>query len=127
MDDMDYETIGDQFARSFAGLALIQRVLKDDTKPAKEKKIVCKISIGRMRDGGEPMVNMLVIPVILGYLLDIVPEKDVLDLIDQVFSCGDGEIQKVADNANDFLDKKDALIKLYKEGGIHINENDIEK
>lgn len=127
MDDMDYETIGDQLARSLAGLALIQRVLKDDNKPPIEKKMVCKISINKMQVGGEPMVNMLVTPVILGYLLDIVPEKDVLDLIDQVFSCGDGEIQKAADNANDFLDKKDALIKLYKEGGIHINEEDIKK
>lgn len=123
MDDI-YKTIGDQLARSFAGLALIQRALKDDSKPPIEKKMVCKISINRMRDGGEPMLNALVIPVILGYLLDIMSEKDVLDIIDQVFSCGDGEIQKVADKANDFLDKKDALIKLYKEGGIHINEED---
>jgi hypothetical protein len=122
---MKYEKIAEQLARSFAGLAIIQRVLKDDCKPPIEKKMVCKISISKMRDGGEPMLNALVIPVIIGYLLDIMSDKDVLDLIDQVFSCGDGELQKVTDEANDFMDKRDALIKLYKEGGIHVNEEDV--
>ena len=125
MDDMDYKTIGERLARSLAGLALIQRALKDDCKQPIEKKMVCKISINKMQEGGEPIVNALVIPVILGYLFDIMSEKDVLDVCEEVFACGDGELQKVTDKANDFLDKKDALIKLYKEGGIHINEEDI--
>lgn len=122
MDDR----ISVRLARTLAGLALIQRTLKDD-KPPIEKKIVCKVSLSKMTDGGDPDVNMLVIPVILGYITDILSEKDVLDLIDKIFSCGDGELQKATDEANSFLDKKDAVFKLYKEGGIHINEEDIKK
>lgn len=114
-----------RLARTLAGLALIQRTLKDGNKPPIEKKIVCKVSINKMTDGGEPEVNMLVIPVIMGYIIDVIPEKEVLDLIDEIFACGDGELQKATDEANQFLDKKDAVIKLYKEGGMHINEEDI--
>ena len=126
-NNMDYDIIGERLARSLAGLALIQRALKDADKPPIEKKFVCKIAIDKMQEGGEPMVNMLVVPVILGYVLDIMSEKDVLDVIEEVFACGDGELQEATDKANDFIDKKDALIKLYKEGGIHINEEDIKK
>lgn len=120
-------SISERLARTLAGLALIQRTLKDGDKLPIEKKIVCKVSIDKMLAGGEPTVNMLVIPVIMGYVTDIVPDKELLNLIEKVFSCGDGELQKVTDEANDFLDKKDAVIKLYKNGGIHINEEDIKK
>ena len=123
---MDDKKLAERLARTLAGLALIQRTLKED-KPPIEKKIVCKVSMSKMTDGGDPEVNMLVIPVILGYITDILSEKDVLDLIDKIFACGDGELQKATDEANSFLDKKDAVFKLYKEGGIHINEEDIKK
>lgn len=123
---MDDKKLAERLARTLAGLALIQRTLKED-KPPIEKKIVCKVSMSKMTDGGDPQVNMLVIPVILGYITDILSEKDVLDLIDKIFACGDGELQKATDEANSFLDKKDAVFKLYKEGGIHINEEDIKK
>ena len=121
---MDENKIAERIARTLAGLALIQRTLRGDRPPI-EKKIVCKVSMSKMTDGGDPEVNMLVIPVILGYITDILSEKDVLDLIDKIFACGDGELQKVTDEANEFLDKKDAVFKLYKEGGMHINEEDI--
>jgi hypothetical protein len=123
---MDDKKLAERLARTLAGLALIQRTLKGD-KPPIEKKIVCKVSMSKMIDGGDPEVNMLVIPVILGYITDILSEKDVLDLIDRIFACGNGELQKVTDEANEFLDKKDAVFKLYKEGGMHINEEDIKK
>jgi hypothetical protein len=122
----DNNKIGERLARTLAGLALIQRTLKGD-KPPIEKKIVCKVSMSKMIDGGDPEINMLVIPVIMGYITDIVSEKEVLDLIDNMFAFGDGELQKVTDEANEFLDKKDAVLKLYKEGGMHINEEDIKK
>lgn len=123
---MDDKKLAERLARTLAGLALIQRTLKDD-KPPIEKKIVCKVSLSKITDGGDPEINMLVIPVIMGYIIDVVSEKEVLDLIDKIFACGDGELQKVTDEANEFLDKKDAVIKLYKEGGMHINEEDIKK
>lgn len=123
---MDDKKLAERLARTLAGLALIQRTLKED-KPPIEKKIVCKVSLSKITDGGDPQVNMLVIPVILGYITDILSEKDVLDLIDKIFACGDGELQKATDEANSFLDKKDAVFKLYREGGIHINEEDIKK
>ena len=123
---MDDNIIAVRMARTLAGLALIQRTLKGD-KPPIEKKIVCKVSMSKMIDGGDPEINMLVIPVIMGYITDIVSEKEVLDLIDNMFAFGDGELQKVTDEANEFLDKKDAILKLYKEGGMHINEEDIKK
>jgi hypothetical protein len=123
---MDDKKLAERLARTLAGLALIQRTLKGD-KPPIEKKIVCKVSLSKITDGGDPEVNMLVIPVILGYITDILSEKDVLDLIDRIFACGNGELQKVTDEANEFLDKKDAVFKLYKEGGMHINEEDIKK
>lgn len=122
---MDDKKLAERLARTLAGLALIQRTLKGD-KPPIEKKLVCKVSMSKMADG-DPDVNMLIIPLILGYLIDIVSEKEILDLIDKIFSCGDGELQKVTDEANSFLDKKDAVFKLYKNGGIHINEEDIKK
>ena len=121
---MDENKIGERVARTLAGLALIQRNLRGDRLPV-EKKIICKVSMSRMLDGGEPQINMLVVPVIMGYIIDVVSEKEVLDLIDKIFACGDGELQKVTDEANNFLDKKEAVIKLYKEGGMHINEEDI--
>lgn len=123
---MDDNIIAVRMARTLAGLALIQRTLKADKSPI-EKKIVCKVSINKMTSGGDPEINMLVIPVIMGYIIDIVSEKEVLDLIDHMFAYGDGELQKATDEANQFLDKKDAIIKLYKDGGMHINEEDIKK
>ena len=62
-------SISERLARTLAGLALIQRTLKDGDKLPIEKKIVCKVSIDKMLAGGEPTVNMLVIPVIMGYVL----------------------------------------------------------
>jgi hypothetical protein len=123
---MDENKIAERIARTLTGLALIQRTLRGDRPPIEKKKIY-ETSIDRMTSGGVPEANILVIPVILGYIADIVSEKEVLHIIDKIFAAGDGELQKVTDEANEFLDKKDAIIKLYKEGGMHINEEDIKK
>ena len=71
---MDDNIIAVRMARTLAGLALIQRTLKGD-KPPIEKKIVCKVSMSKMTDGGDPEINMLVIPVIMGYIIDVVSKQ----------------------------------------------------
>ncbi len=121
MNNIDRDDLANGLSGTMAGLALIQRAFRDTTKTLLEKKKVVIVSIDQMEKRGDPAINMLIVPLLKMFVLGILSEEPVKKLVDDLIDV-DPSIKETTERANRYLDKRDALVKLYKEGGIRIEE-----